>query len=355
MANIHVATDRIRSASQDLADLDYFCTKVRAAGHEVTNVGRGPNNIQSHMLSSSNACDVMVQIGGGLCLGTFVDFLRMTKSGAYHAKKAIIVYNMVANNLNAKTWITCRAHDDNFSPQSHIAPYVGSTLPKLYSENSEYMLGFVDGKNIEEVTTNFLKLLNGGSTDGGDTGGGGGSILELIKQACSGWRHYGPELILEGDTLTIRRTNPDTAKPMTSANILANSVSVTDYDSNTPNVNGSAKDQYLIDRFGQISVDDAVEDSNQKQILQVAQRGHNHSIDLKTIINPNFRVGNWVTLDLPDLNYSKRKYYITKSEYSEERVTGLTLEPAPPDIYVELEKVVDDETMTDETVGDETE
>ena len=207
-----------------------------------------------------------------------------------------------------------------------------------------------------------MKLLNGGkagtnSDANGGGVGGGSSILDLIKQVCSDWDYQGVELQLNGDTFSVKRTNPKSAKNLTKSSIVNNSVSMTDYDSNTPNKNGSASDKYLIDRFGEINVDEGLEDSDKEQILQIAQRGHNHSIDLKTVLNSDYNVGNWVSLTLDELGFEKRKYYISKASYQEEMVQQLTLEPAPPSIYVEVpEEVPEEEETTDaELEGEEEE
>lgn len=351
MATIAVGTDKIRTPSQDNADLQKFCEALRNAGHTVTNVGRGPNSVQGHMLQSKNACDIMIQIAGGLCIGTLGDFISMIKRGGYHAKKGAIVYNMVANDLNAKTWIAEKAWDWYYS-MSVVTPYVGKTLPQVYSENSDVLVGFADGENIDEVIKNFLAVLGGKSSGEGEGIGGGSSILELIKQVCSDWDYQGVELQLNGDTLSVRRTNPKTAKPLTTSSIVNNSVSVSDYDSNTPNKNGSVVDKYLADRFGEIIVDEGLEDSDKEQILQIAQRGHNHSIDLKTILNADYNTGNWVSLTLKELGMENRKYYVSKASYQEDRMQTLTLEPAPPSIYVEATEVAEDDATTDEDLED---
>ena len=351
MSTIKVATDNIRSYSKDKADLDKFCQALRDMGHDVTSCGVGPNGVQRHMLKKSNACDIMIQIAGGLCIGTLGDFIAGIKRGYYYAKKGAIVYNMVANNLNAKTWKAGKAWDWYYS-MSTVTPYVGKTLPQVYKENSDVLVGFADGENIDEVITNFKAVLGGGKTST-DTGnkGGGGSVLDLIKQVCSDWDPLGPEIGINGDTLTVKRTNPKTATPLTTQQIVRNSVAWNDYDSNTPNSYGNVKDKYLIDRFGEIPLELEIEDSDKTQVLQVNQRGHNHSIDLKCILSPEYVAGRWVKLTIPQLGITDRPYYISKSAYQEERQMSLTLESAPPSIYVDVPEEAPEEEVaeTEET------
>ena len=355
MATIKVSSDNIRNYSLDNADLNKFCQALRDKGHTVTSVGVHSNGIQSHMLKKSNACDIMIQIAGGLCIGTLGDFIAGIKRGYYYAKKGAIVYNMVANNLDAKTWKAGKAWDWYYS-MSTVTPYVGKTLPQVYSENKDVLVGFADGKNIDEVIKNFIAVMGGGSSSSATSGnqqGGGGSVLDLIKQVCSDWDPLGVEINLDGDTVGIRRTNPNTAVPLSTNNIQKNSISVVDYDSNTPNTNGTAKDNFLINRFGEVPMEAEVDDANKAQVLQVAQRGHNHSIDLKCILGREYIAGNWVKLTIPELGITNRPYYISKSGNQEERVTSLTLESAPPSRYVEVQEMAAEEEVSEDTSTEE--
>ena len=351
MATIKVAHDDIRTRSQDASDLQKFCDALTKAGHTVTNLGVGPNKVQSHMLSKSHSCDIMIQIAGGLCTGTLGDFIRGLKPATryYYAQKGAIVYNMVANNLDAKTWKCVRSWDWGGRSMSVVTPYVGKTLPQVYSENKDVLVGFADGKNIDEVIKNFLAVLNGGSTST-DTKqqGGGSSGLDLIKQVCSDWDPYGVDLDLHGDTLSIKKTNPFSGMTVDESMIVADSVSFVDYDRDTPNSNGNIKDKFLINRFGEVPLDTEIK-TEPAQILQMAQRGHNHTLELKTRIHKNIKEGNWINLNLPTLGIENRKYYISKLGYQEERYYTLTLDVAPPSVHVDVQEVTEEETTTDES------
>lgn len=355
MANIHVATDDIGSPSHDKQVLDEFVEAVRAAGHQVTPAGRGDSAIQNHMLKSSNKCDIMVQIAGGQCPSTFGDFNWGTRPGGYyHADKFFIpietsVWTNYAKYDPKKYVLPARAWDDGFG-QGRIdtSKIKGRTWQQVCNDKETFprCAGFAEGKGGKEVAKSFLAALGGSGAstkDGGEGAGGGSSALDLIKQVCSDWDPLGVELNLNGDTLSVKRTDPKTAKPLDTSRIQRNSMAWVDYDSNTPNVNGTAKDQYLIGRFGEVPMDTEVADDNVAQVLQVAQRGHNHTIDLKCILSKDFVVGKWVNLTIPEMGIINRPYYISKSGYQEERLNTITLESAPPSIYVDVQEVAEEE------------
>lgn len=252
------------------------------------------------------------------------------------------------------------AWDDGFSGGSALRGIkdriVGKTWQQISNE-FERCTGFCEGDTAEKLAEGFLQTLGGKSSDtGGGQGGGGNSVLELIKQVCSDWDPLGVELGLNGDTVYVRRTQPNSGKPLTPMNLQNNTVSYVDYDSNTPNVNDTAKDDFLIKRFGEIPMEIEVDDPDKTSVLQVNQRGHNHSIDLKCIVNPDFVAGKWVKLTLPELGIKERNYYISKSGYQEERVMTLTLESAPPSIYVDVpEEVPEEEEVAEEETTEEEE
>lgn len=358
MATIRVAIDNCYGKSSDKKTLETFAEKLRAAGHTVTTHGVGPNRIQQTMLKSSNSCDVMIQIAGGKCLGTLVDFYNGLGS-YYHAKAGGFAYFKCWK----PEWKAHRAHDDHFSSESSLAPYKGKTLPEIYKimgEKKKMCYGY--GTTAEECASTWLNNY-GGNPGGTSTGAAtsqpqGSSILELIKQVCSDWNPYGVELSLTGDTVNIQRTNPKKAIPLTTAQIINNSVTITDYDSSTPNSYKKVKDKYLINRFGEIPLEvgeeTTVNSTWEDQILLMAQRGHEHSIDLKCVLDPRLHEGMWVSLTLEDIGIINRPYYVTKSNLDTEMTIGLTLEPGPPEVYVEvMEAPAEESTETEETTEEE--
>lgn len=168
---IRVAIDQCHSSSQDLECLEAFATKVRAAGHEVYTHGRGPNRIQSTMNSSSNECDIMVQIACGQDVGTLGDFIRGIKKGYYHAKKGSIpIWTKGWTSQNPETWKpTKAAWDWGGRDMSVVTPYLHKTQPQVYQENSNYITGWSHGKTGDELATMFLKNINGGVGGAGST------------------------------------------------------------------------------------------------------------------------------------------------------------------------------------------
>ena len=201
MVSIRVATDKIGSQSSDMQVLNTFAEKLRSAGHEVTVEGRGPNKIQHVMLKKS--CDVMIQVAGGKCLGTLVDFYKGIHQGYYHAKAGGFCYYKCYD----PNWKTVKAHDDHFSRSGDLAPYLGKTLPEIYSSMDGMYMGY--GTTAEEIANTWLQAYSGTSAGtSSEGGGGGGSVLDLIKQVCSPWDKLGCELHFDGNVMSINRSNP---------------------------------------------------------------------------------------------------------------------------------------------------
>jgi len=336
MTTMAVAADNNTTYSEDTRDLTYFCDKMREQGYDVTQVGVGPNKIQNYMLSHS--ADIMIQIGGGLCCGTLGDFINGIGK-YYHAKKGSIIYNMKANNLNPETH-PCRRAQDWYYDMSFINKHKEMKYPDIYQKYSDKVYGFAWGKNIEETTANFIKAINGQATTSTDAqaAGGSGNVLDLIKQAMNPWDQLGVQMTLHGDTVTIKRTDPDTAVPLSRKKIQNNTITFEEYDPTTPNkVDEEVFDQRLIDKYG--VVDCTLEKNDWKeQALLIGKRGHGHSIDLKALMSPYWQVGNWVKLDLPELEVNQQEYYISKLSLDSAPFVSLTLEPAPPSLYVEEQK-----------------
>lgn len=349
MASILLGIDNIHGYSADKQVLDEFASKLRSAGHNVQTFGVGPNVTQR--AAQSHSADMMVQIAGGMCIGTLWDFWY--GCGRYYkVKKASIpIYTKGWTKYNPETWKATRAWDDNFS-QGKASAWYGKTLPSLYEEHKDKLTGWAHGKTVEEMANMFIKNIGGGTGNTGtgtqQGGGGGSSVFDAIKQVLSDIDSYGIDIQLDGDKLSIKKTNMNNYVELNENNIVNNSISFTDYDSNTPNVNNKTEDKYLSSRFGKIPIETEIKGS-EKEILQMSQRGHGHSIDLKVIAAKKFNIGQWVQLTLEDIGFTKRPYYITKSNYDEEMVQSITLEPGPPSRYVEVTE------KTDEENGDATE
>lgn len=374
MVNIHVGTDDIGSYNADMESLNAFIKKMRDGGHEVTGAGRGDSAIQNHMRSSSNKCDIMIQLAGGMCPGTFGDFSwgcrggKDCNPGYYHADKfAILIDTRVWHNYAKydpkKYKLPESAWDDSFS-QGKIdkSKMMGRTWQEISNDKTNFprCAGFAEGKGGAEIADAFLKVLNGGSstTDATKQQNAGGSIIDYIKQVCSDLDPYGVELEMVGDTVKIHKSRLNTAKLLNEARVITNSISYTDYQSNTPNVNGSAEDKYLVNRFGKIPLEATVQ-GDEAQVLQIAQRGRGHSLDLKCILSKDYQAGSWVKLNIPTMNIEDRLYYVSKLSYDDELTCTLTLERGPPSLYVEVMEMAEETTeegseeSTEEDSGDD--
>lgn len=350
MATIRVAIDQCFGESSDLKTLNTFCEKLKAAGHTVTSHGRGPNNIQSVMKQSKNACDLMIQIVCGKCIGTWGDFVVGMRTNYYHAKQGGFAYYKCWD----PEWKARREPRDNFSKKGAVKVEVdknlGKTLPVIFSEYSNMFYGY--GDNAEDLAKTFLNNYQGGSGDSSNKGQDAGSnVLDLMKQALSDLDPLGPQLMLEGDTVKVKRSNIGGAGSniLGESDIINNNITIDDYANNTPNSYNGYKDQFLVDRFGEIPLEIDMVDINSRQVLFMGQRGHNHQINVKVVANPRYQVGNWVSLNVPSFNYVNRPYIITKMTYDDELQQTLTLEHGPPSLYVEKQETGDTEEITEDT------
>lgn len=358
MATIRIAIDNIQNYSADKKTLDKVAELLRQGGHTVTTHGVGPNTIQGVMRKSSNKCDIAIQIAGGKCLGTLCDFWVGSKPGGYYnATKMGFAYF----KCWSATWPAKREPRDHFSTKPgpvkvEADKMTGKTLPEIFKIYKDRMV-YGYGETAEDCAKTLLASISGQAGGGESTKvqiDTGNSILDLITQVMSDWKGYGAELTLTGDTVNIKRSNPNTATPLTTNNIINNSVSMTDYDNSTPNTYGKIKDDYLIKRFGVITLEkEEINSTWESQVLQIAQGGHGHTIELKAILNPAFIEGKWVKLTYPPFNIFNRDYYILKSGLEDERVMSLTLSPAPPERFIEVTETTDEVIDGTETTDEE--
>ena len=364
MVTIAVAVDWIYGQSSD----SKLCKKVvellNKAGHTATYVGWGPNTIQQY--ARSHDCDVMVQVAGGKCFGTLGDFYYGSQvSHWYKAKAAGFMYY----NCWSETWKCHREPRDTFSWGLDLSRWEGKTLPWTFNDMKNTLgkkMYYGYGNSAEELVKTFLANMGGSS--GGDstdkkTESAGSTILDLLQQVLTDIDPYGAELTLTGDTVNVRKTRWNDAVALNDSSTVNNSISYVDYDVGTPNTYRKTQDKSLIDMFGVIAVDESeinAPSGDDALILSLAQRGHNHSIELKCIMNPQHMEGKWVILSNKALGIDKKHYYISKSSMEEERIMSLTLEPGPPIRRVEIEEIsdeevsTDDEEVTDDDSGDDT-
>lgn len=362
--NFMIGIDNIHGYSSDKALLAEFCKLVEAKGHTVTNVGVGPSAVQNYALRHS--ADVMVQIAGGMCVGTLSDFCYGMKQGYYKAKKGCIpFYTKGWTKYNPETYKPSGgAWDDNFSsglPRSWFSQFLNITFPEMYTKFSQYLLPFSHGKSAQEMAD---KMLSSGSTGGttGATGGGGGggqTGFDLIKQVITPWDKYGVALELNGSTLHVYRATTKNAPLLTEDVVVNDSISITDYASQTPNYISDGKNvlknDFLIQRFGKIEPEEAPKNKGKvwlQDMYQVAQRDSGHTIDMKVLFDPKLKEGMYVHLKMPTFDLDGY-YYISKTSVEEEQAMSITLDPAPPSRYQEVtETTVDTGTGTSTTNKD---
>lgn len=322
------------------------------AGNTCEELNVGPNFVQSKGLSGSSKGKVAVFIVGGSDIGTYVDFRDGLNNGYYHYKYIWFAFC----SWTAKTWITgedlknkplVRAHDDNFSSQSSIAPYLGKSADYFFSKNKGKM-NYVYGQSPEELAKKIL----GEGVEGDDKNKSNerGEIKSAIKDVLYNW-DGDVECFIRDDTVYIKKIpSPTDAKLslVEGVNIDLGSVSVTDYNPSTINILTTSfedydltiQDDYLIKRFGKIpsTVEMDKEITTLKDAKKFLQREWNklkrengHSLELKTYGDSNWRQGEWCRVYLPSFNIDDYMY-ITKvsQEDSGEWNCNLTLVDYPP-------------------------
>lgn len=357
-----IGIDRINSDSSDRALLAEVCKLVEAKGHTVTNVGRGPSAVQNYSLSHS--ADVMVQVAGGMCVGTLSDFCYgMGPGGYYHAKKGCIpFYTKGWTKYNPETYKpSTGAWDDNFSqglPRSWFTQFLNITFPEMYTKFSQYLLPFSHGKSAEEIVNKMLGSATTGTTSTGGTGGGGGNTgFDLIKQVVTPWDKFGVALELNGNTLHVYRATTKNAPLLTEDCIVNDSISITDYNSQTPNYitdgKNILKNDFLIERFGKIEPEEKPANKGKvwlQDMYQVAQRDSGHTIDMKVLFDPKLKEGMYVHLQMPSFDLDGY-YYVSKTSVEEESCMSITLDPAPPSRYQEVTETTVDTGNTGSGMG----
>lgn len=345
-----IAIDDINDRSSDLKLLSEFADIVKSKGHEVSTHGRGPNQIQNYSLHNSS--DVMVQIAGGLCVGTLSDFCYGIKTGYYHAKKACIpIYTKGWTKINPETYKPSGgAHDDNFShglPAAWFNQFLNITFPEMYTKFSQYLLPYSHGKSAQEMADKMLGGATNSGTNTGAGGGGGTTGFDLIKQVITPWDKYGVALELNGDTLHVYRATTKGAPLLTEDVIVNDSISITDYGSQTVNYitdgKNVLKNDFLVKRFGKIEADEKPKNKGKvwlQDMFQVAQRDSGHTIDLKVLFDPKLKEGMYVHLQLKSFDLDGY-YFVSKTSVEEENCMSITLDPAPPSRYQEVTETVD--------------
>ena len=260
MTDYIVGCDNIVGGESNL--IERVCKVLESKGHTAQRLSVGPNFVQSSGLKSSSSGKVAIFIVGGSDIGTYVDFRDGIKNGYYHWKYAWFAFA----SWTAHSWITkedlknkplVRAHDDNFSSGSSIAPYLGKSADYFFQENKQYV-NYVYGQTPEELAK---KILAGGGEDS-DDGSSASTIKEAIKDILK-MRDGEIECRVVNDTVYINKIpDPETAELslIEGRDIIQNSINITDINPETINFltvhwQGGEdivfRDEKLIERFGE--------------------------------------------------------------------------------------------------------
>ena len=336
MTNYCVGCDNIVGGESNI--ISKVAKVLEKAGNSCEKLNVGPNFVQSKGLSTSSKGKVAVFIVGGSDVGTYVDFKMGLERGYYHYK--YIWFAFASWTATTDKWITenglkntglVRAHDDNFSSQSDIAPYLGKSADYFFQQNKSKM-NYVWGQTPEELAN---KILNGGSDDSSNSSSGS-NIKEAIKDVMYGWDGEA-ELFVRGDTVHIRKIpSPSTAtlSLVEGENIKFDSTNINDVNPSTTNYITceyedkilTIQDDYLIKRFGKIeetvSVDDTVSNLNDaKEFLErewaKIKRDNGHSLECTVRGDSKWKQGLWCRVYLPSFKLDDYMYITKVSEDDE--------------------------------------
>lgn len=118
--------------------------RLQQAGHQVTNVGVGPNVVQHYGGKSASKGTIGLILAGGSDLGMYEDFYQGLTKGYYHYDKMGVLFNSWSGSKKGtttctglKTYKLGRAHDDNYSSAATIAKIKGQTADQYFSTHSD--------------------------------------------------------------------------------------------------------------------------------------------------------------------------------------------------------------------------
>lgn len=265
MTSYCVGCDNIVGGESNL--IHKVATVLEKAGNTCEELSVGPNYVQSKGKESSSKGKVAVFIVGGSDVGTYVDFMIGLKpNGYYHYK--YIYFAFASWTATTDKWITenglkntglVRAHDDNFSKQSDIAPWLGKSADYFFSKNKTNM-GYVYGQTPEELAN---KILSGGTSSSDNKSGSTGStVKESIQKLLTHWDGEVECRIINDKVYINKIKEPQSNYELVlqeGINIYSDSLQVTDVNPNTVNhlvvtwTKGkiTLKDDDLIKRFGE--------------------------------------------------------------------------------------------------------
>lgn len=382
MTDYCVGCDNIVGGEKGI--IDKVARVLESKNNNCERLNVGPNYVQSKGLSNSSKGKIAVFIVGGSDVGTYVDFMAGLKRGYYHYKYIWFAFC----SWTAHSWITpedlknkglVRAHDDNFSKQSDIAPWLGKSADYFFKQNKQYM-DYVYGQSPEELAN---KILNGGGESSDSEGGGSSAstIKEALKQVLAGW-DGDVECYIRDDTVYVNKIpDPTSAKLILAEgrDIIYDSVKVTDVNPTTINdltvlwnsTSFHFRDEELVKRFGEVKGEVTLEDEsikNNSDARSMAntewakiKRDNGHSVECKVIGNTSLKAGQWVRMYIPSFNIDDYLYLskISHNDNNGDWVANITLVDYPPGFgepqqQQEEDDKEDETSTTDDTVIDET-
>lgn len=354
MTTYHIGTDNIVGKTTDYNVVSKMIKVLEKEGHTCKHLGVGPNVVQANGLSSSSKGAVGIYVVGGSDIGTYVDFRDQLERGGYHYK--YVWFAFASWTATTDKWITenglkntplVRAHDDNFSSQSSIAPYLGKSADNFFQKNKSIM-NYVYGQTPEELAKKILA--GGGDASSSDSSSSGSTIKDAIKDVMYGWDAEA-ELFVRDDTVYIRKIqspSKSSLRLIEGENIELNSVSINDI--NPASVNYltcefqdkilTISDDESIKRFGKIESSVTVEDSitkleDAKEFIErewgKIRRENGRSLECKVQGEVKWKQGLWCYVYLPSFNIDDYMY-ITKVSHDDDGLwnTNLTLVDYPP-------------------------
>lgn len=325
-------------------------------GNKTEELSVGPNFVQSAGKKSSSKGKVAVFIVGGSDVGTYVDFRIGLRNGGYYHYK-YIWFAFASWTATTDKWITenglkktglVRAHDDNFSRQSDIAPWLGKSADYFFKQNKAKM-GYVYGQSPEELAE---KILGGNiSSSNSSASESSTTIKDAMKEVLSAW-DGDVECFVRDDTVHIRKI-PDPSKAklsiVESENVIYDSISVTDVNPSTVNclkVNYAnsiitIEDKSLQKRFGKI--ESTVSPTGLKSVKEAEsfartewnklRRDNGHVLELKVPGDVKWKAGEWCSVYLPSFDINDYMYISKMSQDdSTEWICNLTLVDYPPSL-----------------------
>lgn len=271
MSHYIVGSDRSGKSDNDC--IEKICQVLRDNGHTADNLGVTPN-LEKNFREKGNG-NIGVFLVNGICIGTMDSVTQVVKSGLMDYWFIGITKAYYGGGLKLPDELTTKkipiAHDDNFTKEPRRSELNGNyTVAEFCQENSEYM-GYAYGDDCEAVAQSILNGGNGGA-DGGETSSQEESeptpmsYLDMIKDLISVW-DGDVECKVRQNKLYINKVPQPNPKlwAIEGNNIVSGQAKVTDYNSDTVNTlnvdydSGNHRitiaDEYLVNRFGEVSAD----------------------------------------------------------------------------------------------------